>query len=43
MGEMRNESEGLVGKPDGRDHLEDTDIDERIMLNLYFKEIRELD
>jgi hypothetical protein len=32
MGEMRNEYKILVGNPEGRDHFQDLDIDERIIL-----------
>jgi hypothetical protein len=34
---MKNAYEVLVGKPEGRDHLEDVGIDGRILLNGFKK------
>jgi hypothetical protein len=32
MGEMRNACKVLVGKPEGKDHLEDLGVDGRIII-----------
>jgi len=37
MGERRNSYRVLVGKPEGRRHLEDPDVDGRIILNYILK------
>jgi hypothetical protein len=37
VGERRNAYRVLVGKPEGRRHLEEPGIDERIILNWIFK------
>jgi hypothetical protein len=37
MGDSRDACRVLVGRPEGKDHLEDLDIDGRIILKLIFK------
>jgi hypothetical protein len=37
MGEGRGEYRTLVGRPEGRNHLEDPGVDGRIILKLIFK------
>jgi hypothetical protein len=39
MGEERGVHRVLVGKPDGKSHLGDTDIDGRIILRWIFKKL----
>jgi hypothetical protein len=38
MGDMRNAYKIFIMKPDGRDHFEDTGMDERIILKVDLKE-----
>jgi hypothetical protein len=38
MGKRRCVYRVLMGKPEGRDHLEDPDVDGRIILQWFFKQ-----
>jgi hypothetical protein len=39
MGDNRNSYRGLVGKPEGKSHLEDLGLDERIILKGALKKL----
>jgi hypothetical protein len=39
MGERRGAYSALVGKPEGRNHLEDPDVDGRIILKWIFERL----